>query len=624
MSAANCPSCGGQVEFAVGSSAAVVCNYCRTIVARTDRGVEDYGKVAAIIDTQSPLRSGLTGKHRGTGFRLTGRTQLRHQAGGVWDEWYAAFDDGRWGWLAEAQGRYFLTFRTEDASDVPPYERLELGASFDNFQVTELGVAELASAEGELPWRPHAGDKYEYADLSGPEGRFATIDYSEEKPLVFKGTETTLEQLGIKGEAVKARRIAVEKLSCSNCGAPLELKAPDQAERIYCPSCGAGHDITEGKLQFFTTLKAKKVKPVLPVGSKGTVGDTEYVVAGFLQRSVTFDKKYFWMEYLLFNREKGFRWLVHSDEHWSFVQPIPAGDVVQPHGAAGSVEWQNKDFKLFQDAEATVEHVIGEFYWRVAIGEKVASVDYIHPPEGLSKETTAEGAREISWSHQRYMTPEEVEKAFEVTTSRPWGVGPLQPYPGSKVVGMWVMFLIVLIAMAIVVGASRTMRVVFNDAVQQGPVDSAARPNATAFTQPFNLSGNQNVEVRANANMENSWVYVSGDLLNEETGALESFELPIEYYSGIDGGESWSEGSRSRKVHISAPPKGRYVMRLDVQWEKPGTAQVHVEVREGVFRISHLVLAIVAVSIPAILSMVKAWSFDMNRWKDSDYSPYGG
>ena len=95
MTRANCPSCGGPIEFAIGSSAVVVCNYCRSVVARTDRGVESHGIVAALIDTGSPIAVGVTGKYGGTGFRITGRTQLRHQAGGVWDEWYAAFDDGR-------------------------------------------------------------------------------------------------------------------------------------------------------------------------------------------------------------------------------------------------------------------------------------------------------------------------------------------------------------------------------------------------------------------------------------------------------------------------------------------------------------------------------------------------
>ena len=42
-----------------------------------------------------PLDIGLKGRYEGAPFTLTGRTQYRHPAGGVWDEWYAAFDDGR-------------------------------------------------------------------------------------------------------------------------------------------------------------------------------------------------------------------------------------------------------------------------------------------------------------------------------------------------------------------------------------------------------------------------------------------------------------------------------------------------------------------------------------------------
>ena len=127
MAVANCPACGGPIEFAIGSSAVVICDHCRSVVARTDRAVEDLGKVAALVDTGSRLQRGLPGKYHGIGFRITGRTQMRHQAGGMWDEWYAAFDDGRWGWLAEAQGKYYVTFKMP-ARDLPPRERLAIGA----------------------------------------------------------------------------------------------------------------------------------------------------------------------------------------------------------------------------------------------------------------------------------------------------------------------------------------------------------------------------------------------------------------------------------------------------------------------------------------------------------------
>ena len=59
MSVANCPSCGAPVEFAIGSSVVVICGYCRSVVARTDRGVESHGKVAALIDTGDQIISSL-------------------------------------------------------------------------------------------------------------------------------------------------------------------------------------------------------------------------------------------------------------------------------------------------------------------------------------------------------------------------------------------------------------------------------------------------------------------------------------------------------------------------------------------------------------------------------------
>ena len=39
---ANCPACGAQVIFKTGSSVVVVCEFCHSVVARTDRGFEDF------------------------------------------------------------------------------------------------------------------------------------------------------------------------------------------------------------------------------------------------------------------------------------------------------------------------------------------------------------------------------------------------------------------------------------------------------------------------------------------------------------------------------------------------------------------------------------------------------
>jgi hypothetical protein len=638
VAVANCPSCGGPIEFAIGSSLVVVCDYCRSVVARTDRGVEDLGKVAALIDTGSPLKRGLAGKYQNVGYRITGRTQMRHQAGGMWDEWYAAFDDGRWGWIAEAAGKYYVTFTTA-TQGLPPFELIEIGGHLGDLVVSEVGTAKVISGEGEIPWRVEPESEYDYADLSGPQGKFATIDYSEEQPLFFAGRETNLQELGIdlRLEAPRKQRIGVERLSCSNCGGPLTLVAPDQAQRIVCPNCGGVHDVEQGNLHYLKALKQKGPAPRIPLGAKGKIDGDEYVVAGFMQRSVKTDQRYFWTEYLLFNPNKGFRWLVESDHHWSFVWPINAGDVgdTNPKGAVSRVTYEGRTYKIFGDATARVEHVLGEFYWRVEKGETARAVDYTAPPFGLSKEISGES--EINYSHGRYMERRELEQAFNVRDlPRPSTVGMMQPYKGGSPFRVWTKLLMALVFMALVLAVTRSRREVVNETfdfsapaadAQSGDWDPNAPKAENArviFTKPFTLSGGKNLEVDAYANVTNNWMYVAGDLGDEKSGLLEAFDLPIEYYEGYDGGEHWTEGDRRQRVYLAALPAGTYTMRLEGQWDaKSSPTPVHVVVREGVFRWSHFLAALVLITLPALYLLQKKFVFESARWEESQFSQFG-
>jgi DNA-directed RNA polymerase subunit RPC12/RpoP len=628
----NCPSCGAQVTFAIGSSAVVVCGQCNSVVARTDRGFEDHGKVAALIDTGSPLRVGVSGNYRGAPYRITGRTQLRHQAGGVWDEWYAAFDNGAWGWLAEAQGRFYVTFKVEAAA--PPLATLQVGAPavWQGFVVAEIGQAELASAEGELPWRPQPGYSYAYADLSGANRAFGTVDYSEEPPAVFHGQEVTLADLGVAHEERTAGRTRLTTLNCTQCGGALDLKAPDQAERIWCPYCGSGHDVTQGKLQFFRKLKKQGVQPVIPLGSSGTIDGDAYVVAGFMQRAVRFDRDYFWTEYLLYNPEKSYRWLVHSDGHWSFVTPLRPGDVqdADPRGASTAVEYEGRRYRLFQTATARVTHVVGEFYWRVEVGEQANTSDYIAPPFGISKELTRSGAQEIAYSHGRYMTPGEVEQAFGVENlGRPSGIGPMQPNPAGSLVKPWLLMIALLIAATIFLAVTLPKRLVHERtydlntaAVAQGAPENAR----VLFSEPFELSGRHNVQVRAEAGpLDNTWIHLGVDLVSERSDQVITFEMPLEYYHGTDGGERWSEGDNDDSKYLSRPEAGPYVLRVEAQWE-PGKPPplVRLRVREGVFRIVYLILALIGISVFPVISLLRKVSFESRRWQESAFNPFTG
>ena len=75
-------------------------------------------------------------------------------------------------------------------------------------------------------------------------------------------------------------------------------------------------------------------QPTVPLGTVGELKEGKSTVIGFVARSVTFDRAYFWFEYLLYNPRIGFRWLVQSDDHWSYVKSVPPGEVSEGFKAA--------------------------------------------------------------------------------------------------------------------------------------------------------------------------------------------------------------------------------------------------------------------------------------------------
>jgi len=55
---------------------------------------------------------------------------------------------------------------------------------------------------------------------------------------------------------------------------------------------------------------------------------------------------------------------------------------------------------------------------------------------------------------------------------------------------------------------------------------------------------------------------------HEETGFVQEFDLPMEYYHGTDDGEGWSEGNRSTSIQCRPVPAGNYTLRLELDREK--------------------------------------------------------
>ena len=637
---ANCPSCAAPVEFKAGSTIVLVCPYCRSAIARTDRGLEDLGKVAEIAESQSPLKIGLKGEFKGARFELTGRAQLRHELGGYWDEWYATFSNGWVGWLAEAQGKFYLTFYQPlpQGVSLPSFDQLQVGQTVVEIPsstpliVVEKGVATAVAADGEIPYRLTPNEQSAYADLSGREGAFGTIDYSMDPPWAFIGQQVSLADIGLadaRPAEREARRVSTAAMGCPNCGGPLALNAPDKTERVTCPNCDSLLDVNQGNLSYLKALTPTQVDTsfVLPIGAEGTFKDSiKFKIIGAVVRSVTIEgETYYWHEYLLYNPSVGFRWLVHSDNHWNFVEPVNPAEVTASQNllGAGSATYNGTTFRIFQDAPAVVQYVKGEFYWRVEQGETVRAVDYVRAPLMLSQESSE---NEVNWSVATYMTNAEVEKAFGVTgLPKPWSVAPNQPFTGRFYYtwGLLPLLLLVVVAIFMIPIAGLTS-VVHSEAITLQPsVGTAAAPQIV-FSRPFELKANRNVRITAAAPVNNSAADLDIDLVNEQNNEIESLSIPISFYQGVEDGESWTEGSPTNDATLSSLAAGQY--RLRVEGSLEGVTQplnVDIKVEQNVNRGVNFICAFIVLLIVPVLGLIRKISFESRRWKDSMFSTSG-
>lgn len=476
----SCPTCAAPVEFRLSTALVTVCEYCHTVVARSDKVLEDLGKVADLVDTGSPLERGMTGQFENHPFEVVGLVQYQHPAGGVWTEWYLRFPNDKVKWLAEAQGRWTILSRKRlpDKFKLPEFESLQPGdevAITDRvrFVVAEVGVAKASSAAGDIPWsfKPHS--EHRFADLQGSDSLAATIEYDESVPQLFLGRDVELAELHLSGKGWSgsppdtAKSTALQ-LSCPQCAGPLQLVAPDQSERVCCPNCHAMLSCDQGNLKFLTSLKVKVISPVIPLGTVGKLQGVEYTVIGFMGRyAVWQERKYPWTEYLLYNVKNGFRWLVHNKGHWSFVEPVSVAETRR--FSSNRATYRSKSFSLYDKGTAYVSYVAGEFYWRVSIDERVETEDYISPPQMLSFETSHRGpaetdvtdaasaasnamsakrasknraSAELNVSLGTYVSVEEIEQAFKIKNlQRAFGVGTIQPSPRrGDVWFIWIVF----------------------------------------------------------------------------------------------------------------------------------------------------------------------------------------
>ena len=582
--------------------------------------------MADLLEDASLIQIGTEGKFRGQHFGVIGRIQLKHESG-LWNEWHILFDDGRNAWLSEAGGEYVVSAQVVVNEAIPAFETLSpetvVTLAGRSFSVTDLETARCISGQGELPFKVEAGYDVNTADLRGKD-RFLTIDYSETPPLVFVGHPTPYKDLNLANlrEARDpgtggAPTIKAKAFNCPHCAAPLTIHSA-AIESLGCESCGSIIGVENENLRLLSrAAQTVHEVPTLPLGSKGKLQGVDWEIIGFLKRRTTVDGiDYDWSEYLLFSAGEGFAWLVEDQGHWNYARTV--SEIPRVSRGTEKFKYQDSDFRRFNAGHAEVVYVVGEFYWRVSVGESCETEDFIAPPLMLSRELTN---KEVTWSQGEYLPLETLQSAFRPKTPLPSPVGVYanQPNPWEeRHRGICKLFW--KLALAAVVAQLLFVFVFSSVAFKHRLVFTPTEDEVTATTPEFVLKSTvRKLEVRHSTDINNNWVSLTTTLIDKNTGRAWLGMQEIAHYSGVDGGESWSEGSKGDELVFKSVPPGTYYLAIDYELGADRRASVvdSIEVVKNAPGWSNFVFLLIFLVIFPLFSRSRRAAFETRRWSES-------
>ena len=406
-------------------------------------------------------------------------------------------------------------------------------------------------------------------------------------------------------------------LLCPHCGGPVERRGFGHTLTVVCPQCLSVLDASEPLLQVLQEVEAAQSRRTLliPLGTRGNFRGTAWELIGFQTRAADDDE---WEEYLLFNPYHGFRYLTHYDGHWNFVTPLEALPGSRDPRGRAPVTYEGRVYRRFSGGQATTTFVLGEFPWRVKMGDQVYTQDYIDPPSVLSAEMTND---EITWSKGDYVPGAEIWKAFQLPgrPPQPRGVYLNQTSPHSTQSGsIWATFglmLLILVGLALFFATFSQREVVLRETHH---FSSLAQGEPSFVTPVFDLTGRTaTLEVAVHTDLDQDWSYFNFALINDQSGEAFDFGREVSYYHDSDD----TEGSRDASVLIPSVPPGRYYLRVEPEMDSGHSMAYDLTLRHDVPSYAWFWIAAGLLLIPPVVHTMRARGFETQRWMNSDRSP---
>ena len=422
------------------------------------------------------------------------------------------------------------------------------------------------------------------------------------------------------------------QLACPECGTLITYYDVEGSEYYACPSCHAYFKYSgeETPKVFGNYKQVAHELPIIPLGALGKVAGSLWRVLGFVVRCEFQAQQYSWTEYQLYDASTGaYAQLAQYRGHWMLARPAPATHDYQAKPNGDFVFTKEANFKIYNRYQARIVWAVGEFDWDIEGDDDLTITEFIAPPVMLVREKRKD-SDQLTWYRAEHLEPAEVATAFgldpAVMPARE-GVGALQPDPidakGGAMRTLTVLAIGLLFIGQLLSSMLHPTQKLLSENLQV-QADSAAAPGtgrvivSTSFTLPQQAA----LDIDLTATLSNQWLELPVSLVNEQTGQGFEFTKNIEFYSGVERGETWREGSRDASALLTKIPAGRYHLNFYPFTEaNSAPPEIVVRVTANPTLFSNFLIALLLVLIYPGVQLWRSIEHESRRWSASDFNP---
>ena len=180
MSNFSCPNCGTEFAPEFATTRMMNCPSCGTSVFIDGEALRLAGEQGVMHDI--PMLFGLGDRVtlEGQAWRPIGHARFSYGRGS-WDEFWAIDAKGRGAWVSIDEGEVVVQDLLAEAQfpsdDAPPPVGGTVSYAGRSYRVTEVETATCEALRGELPEAMTVGERYDFANCTGPDGELLSGEF---------------------------------------------------------------------------------------------------------------------------------------------------------------------------------------------------------------------------------------------------------------------------------------------------------------------------------------------------------------------------------------------------------------------------------------------------------------